>query len=381
MAPTETGPTVSAPSPRGSPGGGGPRLLVAAGGTGGHVYPGLAVAEELRRRRPDAGITFAGTRRGQEEHLASRAGFPVEMIRVEPLRGGSTARRLAAAALLPRALLDAHRLLARVRPDVVMGIGGYLSGPLLVAAWWRNVPTLLLEPNVIPGLANRWLAPFVDAAAVAWRDTADFYGSRAFVSGNPVRPEIVRVPPRDPGPEMSVLLFGGSQGSRALNRAMIDALPRLETAGDRLRVVHQTGEADLEEVREAYRDRPREARLEAAVEPYLHDMAGAYAACDLVVGRAGAATCAELTVVGRPGILVPLPAAGGHQAHNAATLARAGAAVSLPQEELDGERLAAEILALLDDPCRRARMIAAARRLARPDAASTIATRLLDLAG
>jgi len=355
----------------------GPRLLIAAGGTGGHVYPGLAVAGELRRKRPDAEITFVGTARDLERDLAGRAGYPVEIVRVEPLRGGSWLRRLKAVAALPGAMVDAVRLLRRLDPRVAMGVGGYLSGPLLLAAWWRGIPSLLLEPNVIPGLANRWLAPFVDLAAVGWRETADFYGSRGLVTGPPVRPEIAAVPAREPGPEMAVLLFGGSQGSRVLNRAMTAALPRLAGAGDRLVIVHQTGEADLEEVRTAY----RAAGVEARIEPYLHDMGGAYAACDLVVGRAGAATCAEVAVAGRPAVLVPLPLAGDHQSANAAALERAGAAVVIPQERLDGERLAGQILALLGDPRRRARMMRAARGLARPDAAARIAEAVVHLAG
>lgn len=355
--------------PPSSPRPGGLRLLVAAGGTGGHVYPALAVVNELRRRRREVEAIFAGTDRGLEATLAEKAGHRVEMIRVEPLRGGSLLRRVRALALLPAALVDAARLLDRVQPSVVMGVGGYLSGPLLLAAWWRRVPTLLLEPNVTPGLTNRWLAPFVDIAAVAWRETADFYGSRALVTGAPVRPEITAVPSREPGPRMTLLLFGGSQGARALNRAMVDALPRLRRAGDRIAIIHQTGEADLEEVRTAY----RAAGVEARIDPYLHDMGDAYATCDLVIGRGGAATCAEVAAAGRPAILVPLPLAGGHQRDNAAALRRAGAVVVIPPEELDGPRLAAEILALLEDRGRRSRMIRAACELARPRAAARIA--------
>ncbi len=353
------------------------RVLVAAGGSGGHFYPALAVVDELIARRSDAQITFAATGRGLEGKLAAEAGYSVEMVRVEPLRGGSILRRLKSAAVLPIAAIDAWRLLSRCRPDVVMGVGGYLSGPLLAMASLRRVPTLLVEPNVTPGMANMWLARFVDAAAVAWKETAEYFGKKAFLSGNPVRAEISHVPDAEPGEDLPVLLIGGSQGAHALNEAMIGVLPLLEPFAERFRVTHQTGPSDLEMVRSAYES----SAISARVEPYLDAMADEYSACDLVVCRAGATTCAELTAAGRGALMVPLPAAGGHQRHNARALERAGAAIVIDQADLSPERLARTLLALLESPQRREEMARKARALAMPHATGTIADRLLELAG
>jgi UDP-N-acetylglucosamine--N-acetylmuramyl-(pentapeptide) pyrophosphoryl-undecaprenol N-acetylglucosamine transferase len=239
------------------------------------------------------------------------------------------------------------------------------------------VPTLILEPNATPGLANRWLSPFVDAAALAWEETKTFFGPKSFVSGNPVREVITRVPPRPVGADLSLLVFGGSQGSRILNRAVVAALPQLTAVKDRLKVTHQTGEADLESVRSAY----RQSGFRARVEPYLDAMEKEYADCDLVICRAGATTCAELAAAGRASLLVPLALAGGHQRDNAEMMVREGAARMLEEETLTGESLARTILELLDAPERRQSMAECARRLARPDAAKIIVERILQLAG
>lgn len=353
------------------------RLLVAAGGTGGHLYPALAVAGKLLEVQPEATVIFSGARRGLESRIVPRAGYPLEMIRVEPLRGGSMARKLKGVLSLPIALVDAVRLLQRVRPRVVMGVGGYVSGPVLAVAGVSRVPTLILEPNRTPGLANRWLTPFVDAAALAWEETREHFGTKGFVSGNPVREDIARVQPRPVDENLRILVLGGSQGSRVLNQAMVAALPYLAPHRERLAVTHQTGPRELESVREAYRQNGFPARVEA----YLEEMAKEYADCDLVLCRAGATTCAELAAAGRPSVLVPLPLAGGHQRDNAQMLERRGAALMLPQEELSGERLGSVLIGLMSEPERRQDMAERARRLARPDAAAIIVGRLLELAG
>lgn len=353
----------------------GPRLLVAAGGTGGHLYPAVAVARELVSREPRAEVLFVGTTRGLEGRIVPQAGFRLETLPVAPLRGGSPVRKLKGALVLPLGFLAAWRLLRRFRPHVVFGMGGYVSGPVLAMAAASGVPTLLLEPNWSPGLANRWLARLVDAAAVAFPGTLDFFGAKAFVSGNPVREEIARVPQRQPGRVLHVLVFGGSQGSRVLNQAMTEALPYLAAHRERVQVTHQTGEADLGWVRARY----REAGFLARVEPYLQAMAEEYAQADLVVARAGATTCAELAAAGRPAILVPLPLAGGHQEENARAMERAGAARLIRQSELTGERLARTLVDLLEQPSLRRQMADEARKLSRPDAAETIVDRLLSL--
>ena len=352
------------------------RLLVAAGGTGGHLYPALAVARELEQRDSEAEVIFVGTRRGLEGKVVPQAGYPLEILRVDPLRGGSLLRKLKGFLQIGPAMIESSRLLRRVRPHVVMGVGGYVSGPLLAVAAVSGVPTLILEPNAEPGLTNRWLSSWVDAAALAWEETGRFFRGNGFVSGNPVREEIARVEFRPPSESMHLLLFGGSQGSLALNRAMVEALTHLRSHRDRLRITHQTGEAGLEWVRTAYREEGWTARVEV----YLDAMAKEYADCDLVVSRAGATTCAELAAAGRGAILVPLPLAGDHQRANADAMARAGAAQVVPQEELTGENLARTIIDLLEDRTGRQRMAEAARELARPEAAGMIVDRLVELA-
>ena len=357
-------------------------LVVAAGGTGGHLYPALAVAERFRDLLEGARVTFIGTERGLESRIVPKAGFPLEYVRAQPLRGGSVVslKKMKGVLGLLQGMIDARRLLKKLRPSVVMGLGAYVSGTVLLTAALRGIPTLILEPNAEPGLANKWLGPFIDEAALAWEETTRHFGAKAVVTGNPVRQAIVDVAlltEEAQGPVMRVLLFGGSQGSSILNRAMTDSLPLLAGVSERLHVVHQTGPSDFERVRRAYEERPVNGR----VTPYIDAMDEAYATSDLVVSRAGAMTCAELAASGRPALLVPLPLAGGHQEANANLLERAGAARSIRQSELTPERLAQELVSLLGAPEKRLVMAAAARALARPDAAKRVAERLVGLSG
>ena len=355
-------------------------LVVAAGGTGGHLYPALAVAERFRDMLEGARVTFIGTERGLESRIVPKAGFPLEYVRAQPLRGGSllSLKKMKGLLGLLQGMIDARRILKKLRPSVVMGLGAYVSGTVLLTAALRGIPTLILEPNAEPGLANKWLGPFIDEAALGWEQTSRHFGAKAVVTGNPVRQAIVDVAPLTEdtqGPVMRVLLFGGSQGSSILNRAMIDSLPLLSGVSERLDVVHQTGPSDFERVRSAYEQHPVKAR----VTPYIDAMDEAYATSNLVISRAGATTCAELAASGRPALLVPLPLAGGHQEANASLLERAGAARRIRQSELTPERLAQELVSLLDAPEKRLVMAAAARTLARPDAAKRVAERLVSL--
>jgi UDP-N-acetylglucosamine--N-acetylmuramyl-(pentapeptide) pyrophosphoryl-undecaprenol N-acetylglucosamine transferase len=275
-------------------------------------------------------------------------------------------------------------VLSRRRPDVVVGVGGYSSGPVLLLAALRGRPTLVLEQNAVPGFTNRRLARVVSAAAVNFAETLRFFPRTGFVAGNPVRQEFLAGvagggdgPAKGPHDAVRVLIFGGSQGAHAINVALVAAAPRLAAAGLRLAITHQTGERDVEFVRAGY----RRAGLEARVEPFLYEMDREMTAADLVVCRAGATTLAELAVAGRPSVLVPLPtAADDHQRRNAEILARAGAAQVIEQKDLDGERLADAVLALAGDATRRSAMAAAAATLARPDAAARIADRIGQLA-
>lgn len=359
------------------------RVVIAGGGTGGHLYPGIAVARELLRRRPDARVSFAGTARGIEARVLPREGFELDVIRSGGLKGKSLGERLRGAWLVPLGLLDAWRVLSIRRPHLVIGVGGYSSGPVVMAAALRRMPTMVLEQNAVPGLTNRLLSSVVRAAAVTFDQTRVYFGDKAFVSGNPVRAEFLDAPATGAATAQSVrdavqvLVFGGSQGAHAINVAMTEAAPVLAAARPAPRVVHQTGERDVELVRAAY----REAGLAAEVEPFLYDMGPRLRVADLVVCRAGATTLAELTAAGKPSILIPLPTAtDDHQRKNAEALAAQGAAEVLLQRDATGERLASRILTLASDAIGRERMARAARALARPDAARVIVDRALALA-
>jgi UDP-N-acetylglucosamine--N-acetylmuramyl-(pentapeptide) pyrophosphoryl-undecaprenol N-acetylglucosamine transferase len=361
------------------------RVVIAGGGTGGHLYPGIAVARELLVRRPETQVSFAGTARGIEARVIPREGFPLDLIRSSGVKGKSLVDRAKGASLVPLGLVDGWRIVSARRPDLVIGVGGYSSGPVVLVAALRGVPTMLLEQNAVPGLTNRWLARFVQAAAVTYDSTQAFFGSKAFVSGNPVRPEFFAAagPTQesaldDTASVTRVLVFGGSQGAHAINVAMVEAAPQLAAGGSHLRLVHQTGERDVEMVRTAY----TRAGFQADVEPFLYDMGEQLGRADLVVCRAGATTLAEIAASGKAAILIPLPTAtDDHQRRNAEALAAAGAADLLLQQDVSGAALAARILALAADRERRRRISAAARSFARPDAAKAIVDRALELVG
>jgi UDP-N-acetylglucosamine--N-acetylmuramyl-(pentapeptide) pyrophosphoryl-undecaprenol N-acetylglucosamine transferase len=356
-----------------------PRIVIAGGGTGGHLYPGIAVAREILRRQPDAIVTFAGTARGIEARVIPREGFELDVLRSAGLKGTSPAALARGLGLLPLSAVDAWRIISRRRPDLVIGVGGYSSGPVVALAAARRIPTLLLEQNAVPGFTNRTLANVVSAAAVTFDSTVGYFGRRGFVAGNPVRPEFFEHDDTHaaPGPPR-VLIFGGSQGSHAINVACMEAAPRLAADSRRLAITHQTGDSDLERVRDAY----RRAGLDARVEPFLFAMDREIKGADLVISRAGATTLAELTAAGRPAVLIPLPtAADDHQRKNAALLQETGAVEVIEQKDLSGDVLAARVIELTGSPDRLAAMSAAAKRLARPGAARLIVDRALELAG
>jgi UDP-N-acetylglucosamine--N-acetylmuramyl-(pentapeptide) pyrophosphoryl-undecaprenol N-acetylglucosamine transferase len=355
-------------------------VIIAGGGTGGHLYPGIAVARELRARVPDAVVTFVGTAAGIEAKVIPREGFALAVIRSAGLKGKAVMERLRGAALLPLSALDAAQVLSRTRPSVVIGVGGYSSGPVVALAALRGIPTLLLEQNAVPGLTNRLLARLVKAAAVTYEDSLGYFVGRGFVAGNPVRQEFFQEAYDErssPPGAARVLVFGGSQGAHAINMAMVEAAARLAAAAPRLAITHQTGERDVEVVRDEY----RRAGVEARVEPFLFAMDREMTSADLVVCRAGATTLAELTAAGRPSILIPLPTAtDDHQRRNAEALVAQGAARMVDQKELTGERLAAEIVMLAGDANGRLEMSRRARGMARPDAAKVIVDKVLELA-
>ena len=346
------------------------RVLIAAGGTGGHIYPGIAVAKELLRRDPESVVRFVGTARGLETRLVPRAGFELSLIESAGLKNVGALGKLKGLLVLPKSFLAARRLIREFRPDVVVGAGGYVSGPVLLTAALTGIRTLVMESNALPGFTNRQLARFVDAAAVSFEESLPFFRGKGVVTGNPVRREFFEIPRkgRDPG-RFSLLVFGGSQGARAINDAVLASLAHLGGHGGVLRVVHQTGEADFERVRAGYEAAGWGGQSD--VRRYIDDMVAQFAASDLVVCRAGATTTAELIAAGKASLMVPFPfAADDHQRKNAEALEKAGASVMVLQQDATGERLAREIGALVENPERVTRMEEAARQLARGDAAA-----------
>ncbi|HEX5045240.1 MAG TPA: undecaprenyldiphospho-muramoylpentapeptide beta-N-acetylglucosaminyltransferase [Candidatus Polarisedimenticolaceae bacterium] len=348
------------------------RVVIAGGGTGGHVFPALAVADELKGRMEGAQITFVGGQRGLETRLVPQAGYPLRTLRMSGLKGATVASRVAAAGMAGAALVRCLGWMAVKRPHLVIGVGGYASGPAVLAAKVLGVKTMILEQNHFPGATNRWLAPRVDAVCVPSEAARGRLGGRGIVTGNPVREAFTRIGPAPGRPALSLLVFGGSRGARSINRAVVEALPALASMEPAPTIVHQTGSDALEEVRGAYAGFP--ALSSAHVAPFLDDMPQRLADADLVVARAGATTLAELAAAGRPAVLVPYPhAADDHQRLNAEAVAEAGAAVWILDRELSGTGLAAIVTALAGDRGHLRRMGEAARSLAHPDAAARIA--------
>jgi UDP-N-acetylglucosamine--N-acetylmuramyl-(pentapeptide) pyrophosphoryl-undecaprenol N-acetylglucosamine transferase len=353
--------------------------LLAGGGTGGHVFPALAVAEELGRRGWTVSAT--GLAAGIEARLAGERGIPFHPLPARPLVGRGVAAKAGALATVLRGSAAANGLVRRLKVDAVLGTGGYVSAPAVLGARLARRPVLLLEPNARAGVANRWLSRWATAAAVAFRDTVGDLKCPCIVTGVPVRREFFAVPPALPPLDPPrLLVLGGSQGAQQINRALPPAVARLAGRLPGLRVLHQAGPRHVEETRELYAAAGVAAGT-AEVVPFLEDVAGAMAASHLLVSRAGAITVAEICAAGRPAVLWPLAIAQGHQRDNARLLAEAGGAEVIEQAEIDPERLAQILGGLLGDGSRLARMAAAVRGLARPGAAAAIADRLEEMVG
>lgn len=349
------------------------RVMIGGGGTGGHVFPGIALAEEVVTRHPDNDVVFAGTARGLEARVVPAAGFPIELIEVQGLKGKGLLRLVANLLLLPRAFVQCWRILRKWHPDIVVGVGGYASGPVVFAAWLMRIPTALQEQNALAGFTNRVLGLFVQAAFTAFPEAGRYFaGRKVYQLGNPIRRELMDnyMRPSQVHDKHRLLVFGGSQGAHALNMRVIEALPHLADLRDRLEVVHQTGARDREAVEKGY----GAVGFKPDVREFITDMSDAYARSDLVVCRAGATTLAELTVCKKASILIPFPAAAdNHQVMNAKSLVDAGAAVMIEEKDLTGEVLAHEIRAILTHPERAELMSRAAGGLGNPQAAREIA--------
>lgn len=341
------------------------KILIAAGGTGGHIYPGIAVAKEILRRDEESEVLFVGTARGLETKIVPDNGFQLSLINSAGLKNVGLLGKLKGLLILPKSFLEARRLIKDFKPDVVVGAGGYVSGPVLLMASLMRVPTLVMDSNALPGFTNRRLAMFVTKAALTFEDALPYFGKKGIVTGNPVRKEFFEIAPKMRGEKVNLLIFGGSQGARAINNAMADALDKLPA--EKLNITHQTGEFDFEKLKEIY---SRSAFETADVRPYISNMVEEFAKADLVICRAGATTCAELAAAGKASIMIPLPtAADDHQRKNAEALEKSGAARMILQRDLNGESLANEILNFINSPEKIGEMETSARKLARKDAA------------
>jgi len=355
------------------------KVLFAGGGTGGHVYMGIAIASELQRTRPETGVCFAGGERGIENRIVPESGYRLETIRIGGLKNVGGIRTILTLFQLPPALLKSIRIVRRFSPSIIVSVGGYSAGPISLAGRLLRIPVMLIEPNAFPGFTNRMLSRISQGAALAWEECGGYFRGRVRITGIPVRPEFHQVGEAEigEGAPLNLLVFGGSQGSRPINRLMVAALPYLDPG--RLAILHQTGPHDLEEVRAGY---ARAGWKNAEITGYLNDMPDRFKWCGLILSRAGASTVAEVAAAGRASVLIPFPqAADNHQEKNALAMSRREASLCLPQEGLTGEMLGGELNRLAGDPVLLKRMGGKARELARPDSSLEIIAFMEELLG
>jgi UDP-N-acetylglucosamine--N-acetylmuramyl-(pentapeptide) pyrophosphoryl-undecaprenol N-acetylglucosamine transferase len=362
------------------------RVIIAAGGTGGHLYPGVALAHEFVRQAPETEMIFVGTARGLETNVVPREGFELVTIKALGIMGKRFRDVVRGLTAVPVGLAQCLALCRTRRPDLTIGIGGYVTPPLIGASTLLGIKRVLVEPNAYPGAANRLLSPLANLVFVSFPETFRSFGAaKARFFGTPIRRDFIvesgemTQRPSSGYPMPTVLILGGSQGSRSINRAAVGAVPALLESYPSLRVIHQTGERDFEEVSAAYKERSLSGSA-LEVRPFFYDLPRLFRQAGLIISRAGATTLAEITACGKPGVLIPYPhAIYGHQERNARALERAGAAVVVLDEELTGGRLAGEVSNLLGDPPRLRKMSESSRALGRPDAAERVVTACRDL--
>ncbi|GFO56064.1 UDP-N-acetylglucosamine--N-acetylmuramyl-(pentapeptide) pyrophosphoryl-undecaprenol N-acetylglucosamine transferase [Geomonas sp. Red276] len=355
------------------------RLIVAGGGTGGHLFPGIAVAEEFLARAPENEVLFVGTSHGIEARMLPKLGYKLATISASGMKGLGTTRKLLSAGRLLYGYAQSRKILKEFRPDLVLGVGGYASAPLVLAARGMGIPRFIHEQNAFPGITNKVLGRIADGIYISMPESAAFFPEGStLLTGNPIRKEILwsfheRIPTEGNG--FSLLVFGGSAGAHRINTTLIEALPFLAGVKDRLKIVHQTGQKDVEEVRAGY----QAAGFQAEVLPFIDDMSAAYGAADLVICRAGATTIAEVTACGKACIFIPFPyAADDHQRKNAESLINRGAGFMILEEDLSGELLAKEIVSHLENPEGLAEVERNARSLAQLDAAQAIVAAMME---
>jgi UDP-N-acetylglucosamine--N-acetylmuramyl-(pentapeptide) pyrophosphoryl-undecaprenol N-acetylglucosamine transferase len=345
------------------------KVIIAGGGTGGHLFPGIAVAREIQRRQAGASILFVGAEQGIETKLVPKEGFQLRTLPLGGIKGVGMVRQVGNLMGMVAGIFKARAILRDFKPDAVIGVGGYASFPMLAAATIGRYPRLIMEQNAIPGLANRVLGKWVDFAAVTDARTKSYFGDRAVVTGNPVRPEFKSIPAKAHGSPLTILIFGGSQGAQSINRAVIGALDSLSGSKNQLRFVHQTGERQLDEVKRAYADKG----FDADVRTFFNNFHEQFSTADLIVSRSGATTVAEIKAAGRAAILIPFPfAADDHQMKNARAMEEEKAAVVISNSEFDGPRLAGVVLEFMRHPERLKEMETNARRIAILDAEERI---------
>lgn len=351
------------------------KLIIAGGGTGGHLFSGLAVAEEWILRGGE--VLFVGTPKGLEKELVPKFGYRLELIKVSPFKGGRVFSKLKTLAGIPGALIRSRRLLKREKPDVVLGIGGYASGPVVLAAHFHGIPTAVVDQNSVPGITNRWLGKRVDLVFLMFEEAGGwFQKDKIRITGNPVLRRLGEKSREASGARDMLLICGGSQGAHAINEKFLDAAQELKKRHPGLKIVHQTGKADYEWVLEQM----REKKIEATVAPFFDNLQEYYGRTKLVIARAGAGTLTELALLGVPSILIPFPfAADDHQKKNAGHFVSRGAAEMILQDDLTAAGLTEKIDALLSNPKRLEEMSRKARELAKPDAAARVVDELMKI--
>jgi UDP-N-acetylglucosamine--N-acetylmuramyl-(pentapeptide) pyrophosphoryl-undecaprenol N-acetylglucosamine transferase len=353
------------------------RVIIAGGGTGGHLFPGLAVAEELKSRDARAEVVFVGTEFGIEARVVPREGYPIRFLRAEGLVGVSFVKKIRSVVKMFLSVIDSYRIIKTVSPDIVIGVGGYASGAIMLLACLMSIPTMILEQNSVPGLTNKILGRFVNTVCITYQESISFFPKvKTFLTGNPIRMHVLkgnaeagyRLFSLEKG-LFTVFGFGGSGGAASINIALADALNYLHDLKDKIQFLHQTGMKEYENIRDAY----RKSGFKGTITPFIYQMGEAYAVADIVISRAGASTLAELTALGKPGILVPYPfAAGNHQELNARKLQEIGAAKIIPDRDLKGETLAGSIRELYLNETMRADMQRNSRAVGRPEACARV---------
>ncbi|MCX5849966.1 MAG: undecaprenyldiphospho-muramoylpentapeptide beta-N-acetylglucosaminyltransferase [Deltaproteobacteria bacterium] len=355
------------------------RVVIAGGGTGGHLFPGIAIAEEFLIRNDKSRVIFIGTEKGIESKLLSQLGYELREIDIEGVKGRGIKALMKVVYQIPKSLWQSRRILKQFRPHIVVGVGGYASGPAVLAAHFMSIPTAIAEQNAIPGVTNKILGNFTDKIFITYEQTRTYFPqAKVIFSGNPVRASLAAQHGKEKKERdyWQLLIFGGSQGAEAINKSVIDMLPQLQGMKDKVRVLHQTGSRQLEEVRNAY----EQFGIQAEVTPFIVGMAEAYAEADLIICRAGATSLAEITAAGKAAILIPYPwAANDHQLKNAQALAAEGAAVVIPERELSGVKLFGAVENLLQDEQKLKQMENNSLRMSKLDAAATIVDACIEL--